>query len=111
MPPVVARAELLGTTPRHMALPPCKQRAGRPYPLVVRGCAVDPTDHSTSVAACDVRFSLESLVVSAEQAMASFRRAYTSYSYCDNVALLAGMRRQRGPFPGWPLSDSSDLSR
>ncbi|KAF8657636.1 hypothetical protein HU200_059786 [Digitaria exilis] len=55
--------------------------------LVIRGCAVDPTaaDHHSS-AACDARASLESLAVADEQraAMAAFRRAHTSYSYCHD---------------------------
>jgi xyloglucan:xyloglucosyl transferase len=55
--------------------------------LVIRGCAVDPTDDGpASASACDARASLESLAVSAGQraAMAAFRRAHTSYSYCHD---------------------------
>ncbi|CAL5088446.1 unnamed protein product [Urochloa decumbens] len=54
--------------------------------LLIRGCAVEPAaDHST-LAACEERTSLESLAVPAEQraAMAAFRRAHTSYSYCHD---------------------------
>ncbi|CAN6210630.1 unnamed protein product [Urochloa humidicola] len=55
--------------------------------LLIRGCAVDPAaaDHSAA-AACEERSSLESLAVPGEQraAMAAFRRAHTSYSYCHD---------------------------
>ncbi|XP_062198476.1 probable xyloglucan endotransglucosylase/hydrolase protein 28 [Phragmites australis] len=54
--------------------------------LVLQGCPVDPTDHSTTAAACDASGSLESLALSAEQraAMAAFRRGHMSYSYCHD---------------------------
>ncbi|TKW33015.1 hypothetical protein SEVIR_2G204800v4 [Setaria viridis] len=54
--------------------------------LAIQGCAVDPTDDRLSAAACDARASLESLAVPAGQraAMAAFRRAHTSYSYCHD---------------------------
>ncbi|CAN6195834.1 unnamed protein product [Urochloa humidicola] len=58
--------------------------------LLIRGCAVDPTDRNSAAAgaaaACEERTSLESLAVPAEQRadMAAFRRAHTSYSYCHD---------------------------
>nr|CAB3453317.1 unnamed protein product [Digitaria exilis] len=53
--------------------------------LVIRGCAVDPTAVADSTS-CDASASLESLAVADEQrvAMAAFRRAHTSYSYCHD---------------------------
>jgi hypothetical protein len=54
--------------------------------LVIRGCAVDPADRDPLSAACEARAGLESLAVPAERraAMAAFRRAHTSYSYCHD---------------------------
>ncbi|RLM86621.1 putative xyloglucan endotransglucosylase/hydrolase protein 28 [Panicum miliaceum] len=54
--------------------------------LVIRGCAVDPPDRDPRSAACEARVGLESLAVPAERraAMAAFRRAHTSYSYCHD---------------------------
>ncbi|ONM54845.1 putative xyloglucan endotransglucosylase/hydrolase protein 28 [Zea mays] len=53
--------------------------------LAIQGCAVDPAaDHA--VASCGAGLGLAPLAVSAEQrsAMAAFRRAHTSYSYCHD---------------------------
>nr|AWA44742.1 Xyloglucan endotransglucosylase/hydrolase [Saccharum spontaneum] len=55
--------------------------------LAIQGCAVDPTDHHSSSAAASCGAGLRPLAaVSAEQraAMAAFRRAHTSYSYCHD---------------------------
>ena len=57
--------------------------------LVIRGCAGDPAErdpHSAAAAACEARAGLEALAVPAERraAMAAFRRAHTSYSYCHD---------------------------
>jgi len=58
--------------------------------LAIQGCAVDPTDRSSAAAAAAAAScgaGLDPLAVSsAEQraAMAAFRRAHTSYSYCHD---------------------------
>ncbi|XP_066394245.1 probable xyloglucan endotransglucosylase/hydrolase protein 28 [Miscanthus floridulus] len=58
--------------------------------LAIQGCAVDPTDRSSAAAAAassSCGAGLDPLAVSsAEQraAMAAFRRAHTSYSYCHD---------------------------
>jgi xyloglucan:xyloglucosyl transferase len=57
--------------------------------LAIQGCAVDPTDRHSSAAAdaASCGAGLRPLAaVSAEQraAMAAFRRAHTSYSYCHD---------------------------